>query len=68
MRKHYNTKETLKTTFMIIMILVDIALGIAVWKQESDARREAWENSYPMANRYVEWTGAGYQNNQGVSP
>ena len=53
MRKHYNTKETLKTTFMIIMILVDIALGIAVWKQESDARREAWENSYPMANRYI---------------
>ena len=58
--KHYTTVNRILTAIIVLFVLGDIALGILIWKSEAEARRKAWENSIPMANQCIEWSGAGY--------
>ena len=59
--KKYSTKDRLLTALAVIStILMLVMAGLNVWKDEQD-RAAQWIGSYPMANRNIEWTGAGYQ-------
>ena len=58
---HYTIKDRLLTVLAVIIVAAALALGLLNWQQDERIRREAWENSIPMANQHIEWTGAGYQ-------
>lgn len=57
----YSTKTRVLTVLAVISTLLMIAMiGLNIWKDEQE-RAAQWIGSYPMANRNIEWTGAGYQ-------
>ena len=59
--KHYSIKtRTLTVLAVISVILMIVMIGLNLWKDEQE-RAAQWIGSYPMANRNIEWTGAGYQ-------
>lgn len=59
--KKYSTKDRVLTAFAIISVLLMLAMaGLNIWQDEKN-RAAQWIGSYPMANRNIEWTGAGYQ-------
>ena len=57
---NFITKDRLLTVLAVIIVLAVLALGWLNWQQDEQIRREAWENSFPMANQCIEWSGAGY--------
>ena len=45
---------------LTLMVLVTIANGIWIWIREDNVQRWKVAEEYPMVNRGIEWTGAGY--------
>ena len=49
-----------KRCFRISACVVAAALAALIWANVSLDRRQTWDVCYEMANRRIEWTGAGY--------
>lgn len=59
-------KEAIKNILVAAVVIVEIVIGIHFYLEDKAARDAAWENSYPMANQHIVWTGAGYQGQGGA--
>ena len=61
-RNKYTTscgeKGILKKIIMVALILAVIGMCAAVYAAEQ--KPEGWDTEYPMVNRNVAWSGAGY--------
>ena len=61
-RNKYTTscgeKGILKKIIVVALALAVIGMGAAVYAAEQTP--EDWDTEYPMVNRNVEWSGAGY--------
>lgn len=49
-----------KKTFIILISALAIAISAMIWVIIKQDDRSEWNVCYPMTNRNVEWTGAGY--------
>ena len=56
----YTTKEKIKTSLAILILIAEIAAGIRMYAEEKRERENIWIGSYPMANANITWEGAGY--------
>ena len=46
--------------FGVLMGIMAVVIGVLIGLNISAATRVNWDVSYTMANRGIEWTGAGY--------
>lgn len=49
-----------KRTFNITACILAVVLGVLIWANVTQKQETKWDESYPMANARIEWSGAGY--------
>ena len=49
-----------RKTFIILLSIMAVAIGALIWLNIDMDSRTPWIKVYEMANKNIEWTGAGY--------
>ena len=49
-----------RKTFFICMAVIAAVMGAVIWAGTSKKAEPEWTVVYEMANKHIEWTGAGY--------